>query len=203
VKYRENQIQKKEELKGIQLQFEYQRLKDQINPHFLFNSFNSLIGIVEDNPKQAAQVLEKLSSLYRTILKHEKTKVISLFEELELTKQYFEIHKIRFQDLIHLEIPEIEDSQTKFVIPFSLQLLIENALKHNVINSKSKLVISITDEKGFLKVSNNLNKKNKKSTSLGLGLENLMKRHEMILNLKPIIEKDQNYFTVKIPYIHE
>lgn len=203
VKYREKQIKKKEKLKSIQLQYEYQRLKDQINPHFLFNSFNSLIGIVEENPEQATQVLEKLSSLFRTILKYEKTEVISLFEELELITQYFEIHKIRFQDLLHLNILNIQDSHKKFVIPFSLQLLLENAIKHNVINARSKLEISISEEDGFLIVSNNLNQKNKNSASLGLGLENLMKRHEMILNKKPVIIKDEYFFTVKIPYIYE
>jgi len=82
-------------------------------------------------------------------------------------------------------------------------LLIENAIKHNIINTQSKLDIKIVDQSGFLIVTNNLNKKNKNASSLGLGLENLIKRHEMIINKKPIIVQDQKVFTVKIPYIYE
>lgn len=203
VKYREQQVIKKEQLKNVEIQFEYQRLKDQINPHFLFNSFNSLIGIVEENPNKASKVLEKLSDMYRTILKHEKSEIISLHEELELVQQYFEIHKIRYQNLIQLNIQDVENARNKFVIPFSLQLLIENAIKHNIINKKSKLEITIAEESGFLLISNNINKKNKNVLSLGLGLENLIKRHEMILKKKPVIKETKNLFTVKIPYINE
>jgi len=203
VKYREQQVIKKEQLKSVQIQYEYQRIKDQINPHFLFNSFNSLIGLVEENPKKASKVLEKLSTMFRTVLKYEKTEIISLYEELELTKQYFEIHKIRYQNLINLDIDPVKDAHKKFVVPFSLQLLIENAIKHNIINTQSKLDIKIVDQSGFLIVTNNLNKKNKNASSLGLGLENLIKRHEMIINKKPIIVQDQKVFTVKIPYIYE
>lgn len=203
IKYREQQVIKKEQLKSFEIQYEYQRIKDQINPHFLFNSFNSLIGIVEENPNKATKVLEKLSSMFRAILKHEKSEIISLHEELELAKQYFEIHKIRYQDLIQLDIKSIEEAHQKFVIPFSLQLLIENAIKHNIINKRSKLTITIKEDSGYLIVSNNLNKKNKNVLSLGLGLENLIKRHEMILNKKPIIEEELKHFTVRIPYIYE
>jgi hypothetical protein len=203
MKYRENQIIKKEQLKNVQIQYEYQRLKDQINPHFLFNSFNSLIGLVEESPQKASKALEKLSSMFRTVLKYEKSEIISLSEELELAKQYFEIHKIRYQDLITLSIEPIADTQQKFVIPFTLQLLIENAIKHNIINTQSKLTIQVTDESGYLVISNNLNKKNKQAESLGLGLKNLTKRNDMVLHKKPIIKQDKNTFTVKIPYIYE
>lgn len=203
IKYREEQVIKKEQLKSVEIQYEYQRLKDQINPHFLFNSFNSLIGIAEDNPDKAVKVLEKLSSMYRTILKYEKSEIITLFEELELAKQYFEIHKVRYQDLIRLDIQEFENANEKYVIPFSLQLLIENAIKHNIINKKSKLEITVKERSGFLVISNNINKKNKNVLSLGLGLENLIKRHEMILKKKPVIEESKTIFTVKIPYIDE
>ncbi|WP_412986511.1 histidine kinase [Pontimicrobium sp. IMCC45349] len=203
VKYREQQVIKKEQLKSVEIQYEYQRLKDQINPHFLFNSFNSLIGIVEDNPDKATKVLEKLSAMYRTILKHEKSEVISLFEELELAQQYFEIHKIRYQDLIQLKIHNVDKANKKYVIPFSIQLLIENAIKHNIINKKSKLKVTIEEEQEFLIISNNINKKNKNVLSLGLGLENLIKRHEMILKKKPIVEENDTTFKVKIPYIDE
>jgi hypothetical protein len=203
VKYREKQFRKKEELNTIQLQYEYQKLKDQINPHFLFNSFNSLIGIVENNPSQATQVLEKLSSLFRKILEYEKTEIISLSEELELMHQYFEIHKIRFQDLILLKVSDLKNTHRKYVIPFSLQFLIENAIKHNVINSQSKLEINVIEEKGYIVVSNTLNSKQQSKHSLGLGLENLIKRHDMILKKTPIIEKSQGEYIVKIPYIYD
>lgn len=202
IKYKERQIIKKEQIKSTQIQYEYQRIKDQINPHFLFNSFNSLIGIVEESPKKATDVLEKLSSMFRTVLKYEKADIISLSEELELAMQYFEIHKIRYQDLISLNIHTIKDAHNKFVIPLSIQLLIENAIKHNIINSQSRLKIEIFDNGSFLVFSNNLNKKNNKALSLGLGLKNLIKRNEIILDKKPIIEQNQGFFTVKIPYIY-
>jgi len=201
VRYREKQIKEKEAIKNIQLEYEYQRLKDQIDPHFLFNSFNSLIGIVEENPKKGTKVLQQLSDLYRSILKYEKSDVIPLADELELLTKYFQIHKLRFQDLICLHVSKLKDSGDKFVIPFSLQLLVENAIKHNVINSKHKLDIFVYEEKGFLIVKNKLNPK-KTQNSLGLGLENLIKRHEMRLNKVPIIEKNDTEFIVKIPIIN-
>jgi ligand-binding sensor domain-containing protein len=203
IKYREKQIKKKEELKNIQLEYEYQRLKDQINPHFLFNSFNSIIGIVEEDPKKASIVLEKLSSLFRTILQNETAEVVPLSRELEFTKQYFEIHQLRFQNLISLDIKDITDPKNKFVIPFSLQLLVENAIKHNIINSKHHLHIQITEEQGYIVVSNKINLKKNNKNSLGLGLENLIKRHEMKLKSKPLIIEKDNIYIVKIPYLND
>ncbi len=203
VKYKENQIIKKEKLKNVQIQYEYQRIKDQINPHFLFNSFNSLIGVVEENPKKSVAILEKLSAMFRTVLKYENTEIINLSEELEIAIQYFEIHKIRYQDLISLEIQDLDKTKSKFVIPMSLQLLIENAIKHNIINKQNKLEMVITEEEGYLVFTNNINKKNKKALSLGLGLENLIKRNEMILKKSPLIEERKEFFVVKIPYLYE
>jgi len=202
IKYREKQIKKQEALKNLKLEFEYQRLKDQINPHFLFNSFNSLIGVVEENPKQGTKILEKLSDLYRSILKHEKSEVISLAEELQLAETYFEIHKLRFQDLIKLHLAEIENTEGKFVIPFSVQLLVENAIKHNVINSKHKLDIYIFEEDDYLVIKNTLKEKKQNSGSLGLGLENLNKRHDMKLSRLPVVKKTKEAFIVKIPIIN-
>ena len=203
IKYRENQIIKKEQLKNVQIQYEYQRIKDQINPHFLFNSFNSLIGVVEENPKKSIAVLEKLSDMFRTILKYEKAEVIKLSEELEMAVQYFDIHKIRYQDLIELKIMDISNLEKKFVIPMSLQLLIENAIKHNIINRNNKLQLNISEEQDFLVFTNNVKKKNKNASSLGLGLDNLIKRNEMIVRRRPLIEDTGDFFTVKIPYIYE
>lgn len=203
IRYREREIKKKEALKNIQLEYEYQRLKDQINPHFLFNSFNSIIGIVEESPKKAAKVLEKLSSLFRTILKYEKSEVVSLSKELDFTTQYFEIHQLRFQNLIQLDLEDIADADNKFVIPFSLQLLVENAIKHNIINTKHKLHIRISEEEDYIVVSNNINLKANHKNSLGLGLNNLMKRHDMKLNRRPVIIENKNVYTVKIPYLND
>lgn len=202
IRHKENQIKKKEALKNIQLEFEYQRLKDQINPHFLFNSFNSIIGVVEEDPKKGAKTLVKLSSLYRSVLKHEKTEVIPVAEEIDLAMKYFEIHKLRFQDLIQLNIVGMARAENRFIIPFSLQLLIENAIKHNVINSKHRLRITIYEEDDYLVVSNTLNQKQGSTKSMGLGINNLMKRHEMRLSKLPVIEKTATEFIVKIPLIY-
>lgn len=203
VKYREHEVLKKEQLKNAQIQYEFQRIKDQINPHFLFNSFNSLIGIVEEDPKRSVSVLEKLSDMFRTVLKYENTEIINVAEELDMAIQYFEIHKIRYQDLISLEIKDFTKKQSKFVIPMSLQLLIENAIKHNIINRHNKLEMVISEEEGYIVFTNTIKKKNKKALSLGLGLDNLIKRNELILKKRPIIEEDDMFFTVKIPYINE
>jgi len=203
IRYREKEIKKKEALKNIQLEYEYQRLKDQINPHFLFNSFNSIVGIVEESPKKAAKVLERLSSLFRTILKHEKSEVVSVSKELDFTTQYFKIHQLRFQNLIQLDLEDIADAENKFVIPFSLQLLVENAIKHNIINTKHKLHIRISEEEDYIVVSNNINQKTNHKNSLGLGLSNLVKRHEMKLNRRPVIINNKHLYIVKIPYLND
>ena len=203
LKYRENKIKKREALRTLQLEFEYQKLKDQVNPHFLFNSFNSIIGVIEDNPKQGVNALEKLSSLYRHILEYEKAEIIQLSDELAFTQQYFKIHKLRFQNLIELNVSEDLVTEGKLIIPFSLQLNVENAIKHNIINSKHKLRIDIFEEGDYIVVSNTLNEKKNRTNSTGLGLKNLINRHEMRLDKKPIIVKTAKNFIVKIPFIHD
>jgi ligand-binding sensor domain-containing protein len=202
IKWREKQIVSGENLKNAKVQFEFEQLKNQINPHFLFNSFNSLIGVIEENPQKAITVVEKLSALFRNILKFENVDMITVSEELEIAEQYFEIHKIRYQDLIQLEIHPVLKAEHKFVVPMSSQLLIENAIKHNIINQNHKLLISIYEENNFIVFQNTFHPKSQSENSTRLGLQNLIKRNELIFHQIPEFHQTADYFIVKIPYIN-
>jgi len=146
--------------------------------------------------------VEKLSALFRNILKFENVDMIAVSEELEIAEQYFEIHKIRYQDLIHLEIHPVLKAEHKFVVPMSSQLLIENAIKHNIINQNHKLLISIYEENNFIVFQNTFHPKSQSENSTKLGLQNLIKRNELIFHQKPEFHQTSELFIVKIPYIN-
>jgi hypothetical protein len=203
IKWRERNIINKQKQEQQRIIFEFEQLKNQIDPHFLFNSLNSLIGLIEENPESAARSTEKLSQLYRNILKFEKTELIPLRTELELARDYFEIHKLRYENLIDLKI-DIPENIEGMIIPMSCQFLIENAIKHNIIDSQHHLEINMNYSDGYLEISNSKNKKqianNKKS---GIGLTNLKARYKFITEKPVFINETENTFIVKIPILHD
>lgn len=202
---REKKLIRQNEQEKEKVSFVLEKLKNQIDPHFLFNSFNSLIGLIEENPKSAIEATQLLSDLYRNILSYEKQDLIGLKEELELAKSYFYMHQIRFEDLVSLNI-EIskEEEKSGKLIPLSCQFLIENAIKHNVINQDHKLYITIKKEGNYLKVSNSFQPKHQdENAKSGLGLTNLKARYSHFTNLAVLIQNSSSHFTVKIPIIYD
>jgi sensor histidine kinase YesM len=180
------------------IEYLYENLKNQVNPHFLFNSLNVLSSLTYENPKKANLFTKKLSNIYRYVLSSKTRKTVLLSEELVFLQSYFFLEKIRFNDALSLEIVD-ETTGMRNVIPVSLQLLVENATKHNMATTTSPLIIKIhlTDEK--IRVSNNLQLRNNRAKN-GFGLMNLQKQYH-IYGKQITIQKTNHEFVVELPYI--
>ncbi len=173
-------------------------LKDQLNPHFLFNSFNVLIDVVYEDQDKAAAYIRELSKFYRHILEVQDEDLVPLSEELEFTKRYTSLQQMRFGKALVLTL-KINAQKEEEIPPLVLQLLVENAIKHNQAEKGKPLVItmSVTDE--YILVANNLNPKGSIEEGMGIGLENIRKRYQMLTNREVVINKNKQHFMVKLP----
>jgi LytS/YehU family sensor histidine kinase len=179
----------------------YESLKQQLNPHFLFNSLTSLSSLIQQDPKIAKRFLDQMSKIYRYILKNRDSELVLLSEDIKLAEVYTQLQQTRFQKGLQLTINVNEKDQQLKIVPVTLQNLIENAIKHNVIDFDTPLVIEIFTEDDYLVVRNILQRKNFVETSNRQGLANMQSLYHY-LNGKPvIIQEDEKYFTVKIPLI--
>ncbi|MFQ3214994.1 MAG: hypothetical protein ACI9L9_002517 [Marivirga sp.] len=188
-----------EKLRADSYQGQYQSLKNQLNPHFLFNSFNTLSNLVYDDQEKAIEFIQKLSKIYRYVLEVQKEELITVAEELVFIDNYLDLQKIRFGENLQITISKI--NHEGYIPPLSLQLLIENAIKHNIISSEEPLKISIEEANNYLVISNNLQLKDIGENSTGIGIENINERLGYFTNQKLIINKDTHTFTVKLPLI--
>lgn len=179
----------------------YESLKSQIDPHFLFNSLNVLTSLIGENPKLAEKFTTKLSKVYRYVLEQKNKDLIELDEELHFAKTYMELLKMRFENAVTFEIPEkASDSEFK-ILPLSLQLLLENTIKHNVVSEENPLKVTITEENGYLVVSNNFNPKAIMENGTKIGLKNIIDRYHLITLKKVVVEKTTENFIVKLPLL--
>lgn len=200
---RVKKIKKQEQVKQERFRFEYDALKSQVNPHFLFNSFNALLGVIEENPAEAGEFVKQLSAFYRKMTAHRDKDVISLKEELEMLQTYLFIQKKRYGAALQATIDVAVDVQEKTALPpLSLQLLAENAVKHNAISAESPLHLLVNVQQGFLVVSNNTNPKLSKETGEGVGLQNIANRFRILTNQAIYYENTGNSFTVKLPLLN-
>ncbi|WP_430933603.1 sensor histidine kinase [Saccharicrinis sp. 156] len=197
---REKRLLEKERLRSARTRAEIIQLKSQLDPHFLFNSLNSLAEIIEEDTAAASKSLLELSDLYRSILKLKEVDIISLKADVELANQYFRIHQLRFEDLIHLDI-NVPHPESKSIVSMSCQILIENAIKHNIINRKNKLFVSIYMEDDYLVVKNNKSGSNTAGNSEGIGLKNLEQRFKLLTKKNIRIVNSKETFIVKLPLI--
>ncbi|MBQ7771641.1 MAG: histidine kinase [Bacteroidales bacterium] len=183
-------------------QYRYFKLKHQVNPHFLFNSLNILDCLVcEQKTEEASTYIHKLAGLYRYMLKTEDTQLVTLQDELDFASRYIELLLVRFPEGLKVITDIPEDSLKRNVVPCSLQLLIENATKHNAISREHPLIIKISATDGHIKVSNEIIPKISQSPSSGLGLK-YMRQQYFDLSGKDIdIQHTDNTFTVTIPLI--
>ena len=199
IRSREKRLQKTAKLDQERISAQFEALKSQINPHFLFNTLNTLIAVIEDNPQTAVSFVEQLSDFYRKILQYREQKLISLKEELSLVTSFSYLLKERFGESLQI-IVDI-DNENGYIIPFSLQMLLENAVKHNIISIDKRLTIHILKKDGFITITNNLQPKLHKEVSTGFGLGSIIKHYEMITRAKVIIEKTDHSFTVSLPIL--
>ena len=179
----------------------YESLKSQIDPHFLFNSLNVLTSLIGENPKQAEKFTTKLSKVYRYVLEQKSKDLIELDEELHFAKAYMELLTMRFEEAVTFEIPEKASNSELKILPLSLQLLLENTIKHNVVSVENPLKVIITEEDGYLVVSNNYNPKTILERGTKIGLKNIEERYHLITLKKVEVEKTATQFTVKIPLL--
>ena len=202
--YNDNRVKEQKIIAGT-ASAQFESLKNQIDPHFLFNSLNVLSSLIEENPENAQKFTTSLSKIYRYVLEQKDKELVSVTEELTFAKTYMNLLKMRFENSITYEIsadfnPETSGDDAK-VVPLSLQLLLENTIKHNVVSEQKPLHIKIYIENNYLIVENNLQKKEVLQDRRGVGLQNIVNRYGLISERKMIIEEDGNYFKVKIPIL--
>jgi hypothetical protein len=186
------------ELREQNLIFQNETLKSQVNPHFLFNSLNTLSSLVNTQTEIANHFINKLSSIYRYILDNSSKVKVPLSDELEFIRNYFYLHQIRNELKILLHI-DIENDRDFEILPVSLQLLIENAIKHNMATLEKPLRITINLEDKHIVVKNNLQKMATRAISTKIGLKNLNERVKLITGNGIIIEETGSDFIVKVP----
>ncbi|MDO6435210.1 two-component regulator propeller domain-containing protein [Flavitalea sp. BT771] len=179
----------------------YESLKQQLNPHFLFNSLTSLSSLITSSPADAKKFLERLSKIYRYILKSRDSEKVILSEEINLAGTYTQLQKTRFKDGLQLEVKVNEECLDRSIAPVTLQNLIENAIKHNIIDISSPLVVEIIAEGDWLMVRNNLQRKGIVETSNKQGLESMRSLYYFLSGRQIEVVDDGQYFTVKIPLL--
>ena len=202
VKAREKSVKKVERLQQEKIQFQFETLRNQVNPHFLFNSFNTLISIIEDDPKLAVEYVEQLSDFFRNIVNYRDKDIIALKEELGLLQTYLFIQQKRFGKNLRLQI-NLSDSEKRetFIPPLTLQLLGENAIKHNAVSKETPLTINIFIQNDRLLVENNINAKIGKAVGAGMGLQNIVNRYNLLSKEQVKIVNDGVEFTVILPIL--
>lgn len=189
------------QLKKENLEAQFEALRSQINPHFLFNCLNALSTLVYRDADISAKFISQLSNVYRYLLYNQEKKIVTLKEELDFLESYLFLLKIRFGDNIEIRKEITQNSEEKHVPPAALQMLIENAIKHNVVSSRNPLRIEILSSGDFVEVVNNLQEKQVKEESTHIGLENIRRRYAFLTEKEVIISKTESTFRVSIPLI--
>lgn len=198
--WKESTIQQ-EELKRAHLALQYQSLKDQVRPHFLFNSLSSLVTLINTDTEKATLFVHKLSDVYRYVLEQRENELVPLKEELKFLEDYIYLQKIRFGENLQVK-NQLELDLKRMVIPLSLQMLVENAIKHNEVSADHPLLIEILSTgHDHIIIKNSLKKKDVSETSLGMGLNNLKTRLAFFSDEPLQIIEEPEAFIVKIPSI--
>ncbi|MDI6045959.1 2TM domain-containing protein [Flavobacterium yafengii] len=198
--YNENKVKEQKIIAGT-ANAKFESLKNQIDPHFLFNSLNVLSSLIEENPDNAQRFTISLSKIYRYVLEQKDKELVSIEEELAFAKTYMNLLKMRFENSLFYELPTTAINPEAKVVPLSLQLLLENTVKHNVVSEQRPLHIRIYVEGDYLAVQNDYQKKEVLQERQGVGLQNIVNRYGIITNRKVLIVQNEKTFTVKIPIL--
>lgn len=191
-----------EKLRAEQFAGKYQTLKNQLNPHFLFNSLNVLSNVVYEDQDRAVDFIQHLSRFYRYVLEVQKEEIVPLEKELDFARRYLLLQQLRFGDNLKTEI-EVKINSNEYVPPLSLQLLLENALKHNEVSNENSLLIRIKKEGNRLIVENQINPKTVlENDSTGVGLTNIKERYRMLSQEEVIVRNDGHIFSVELPLLN-
>lgn len=199
-KHQENRVKQQKIIAGT-ASAKFETLKNQIDPHFLFNSLNVLSSLIEENPDSAQRFTTSLSKVYRYVLEQKDKELVSIEEELSFAKTYMNLLKMRFENSVFYELPETVSNPEALVVPLSLQLLLENTIKHNIVSQQKPLRIRIFEENGYLVVQNDLQKKEVLQDRRGVGLQNIVSRYAIITARKVQVLESDKHFTVKLPVL--
>lgn len=199
-RYQQNRL-KEQKVIAHAASAQFESLKNQIDPHFLFNSLNVLSSLIEENPENAQRFTVSLSKIYRYVLEQKDKELVTVAEELAFAKTYMDLLKMRFENSIQFEIQETYEHAEAKVVPLSLQLLLENTIKHNIASESRPLHIVITVQENDLVVRNNLQKKEVLQSRHGVGLQNIVNRYGILTKRKVWVDQSKDYFTVRIPVL--
>jgi len=200
-KYRQDNKVKEQKIIAGTASARFDALKNQLDPHFLFNSLNVLTSLIEEAPDQAQKFTTSLSKVYRYVLEQKNKDLVTVNDELDFARTYVRLLKMRFEDSIVFDIPDKATDDNAKIIPLSLQLLLENAVKHNVVTSTRPLHIKVYEENGNLVVKNNLQEKQVVKKSSGVGLQNIQQRYHILTAKKVAITKTPKDFSVSLPIL--
>ncbi|QJW92275.1 histidine kinase [Spirosoma taeanense] len=209
-RWQEN-LAESEQLKKANLQSQFESLKNQVNPHFLFNSLNSLSSLIADEPDKAEQFVDEMAKVYRYLLQTNQSQLTTLSAELEFVDSYYHLLKTRYQAGIELQVDVAPDYYLYRLPPLTLQMLLENAVKHNIIQANRPLTLEIKTrpaESGSspegaaeLLVRNNLQRKNTRTLSNQVGLSNIEAKYRLLAQNEPIVGEADGYFSVILPLL--
>jgi two-component system, LytTR family, sensor kinase len=194
-------LREKTEIERHYVASQLEGLRNQVNPHFLFNSLNTLIYLIPEQPDKAVNFVQKLSKVYRYVLESRDEKTIPLGTELEFLQSYVYLLRERFGDNLQVGINLPSGDSRVAIVPLTLQMLFENAIKHNVISSERPLQIEVFRQNDHLVVRNNVQRKNQVMHSTGVGLDNIRARYQMLTQREVQVVTSDQHFTVLLPVI--
>ncbi len=189
------------ELEKEKFNLQYTQLKNQVNPHYLFNTLTSLDGLIHTNPELASDFVRHMAKVYRYVLQHKENEVVSLDEELEFIRHYINLMHIRYAEGINIHYTVSEDAKEKGIVMVTLQMIIDNAVKHNIVHPPSPLKILIWDEGDYLVAHNNKQLRGQIGTSNGQGVAQLRQLYGYLSDKPIIIEDTEEHYTIKIPLL--
>ena len=191
-----------EELKNRQIRTQYEVLQNQMSPHFLFNSLNTLSAVIPEDPAAAVSFTEKLSDVYRYILQNREREIVTLQEEVDFVKSYLYLLHMRYPDNLTCSFSIGKEYLSQYIPPLTLQMLVENAIKHNTISRSRPLHIEVVaEERKYVVVKNNLQKKASLDKSTRTGLENIRMRYRILTKREMEVEENTDSFCVAVPLI--
>lgn len=200
-KERQLLLQENKQLVNENVMVQFETLRNQVSPHFLFNSLNALSSLIKTDPDQAVKFTQAFSKIFRSVLQIKDKPVISLLEEMDHVRSYLHLQKMRFGDSLQITENIDEECLDLLLPPLALQLVVENAIKHNAIGANNPLEIKITAHGNFVEVSNCIQRRNYVEDSTGTGIKNVLSRYRYLTDEVPVFENRGTEFYVKLPLI--
>lgn len=194
-------LSEKQQIERAHLSSQLEGLRNQVNPHFLFNSLNTLVYLIPEDPDKAVGFVRQLSKVYRYVLESRDAKLIPLRDELSFLEAYIFLLRERFGESLHIDLKGVGATANDAIVPLSLQMLFENAIKHNIISVDKPLTIEVFTAAGGLVVRNNLQLKNQVMDSTGVGLDNIRMRYRLLTNQEVAIQVTESHFAVILPRV--